>query len=126
MSVSKTRLLAAVALLVTFTAGIIIGVFGSHLVRLYHMNHGVPPGIADMMLNRLDRKLDLTPTQRTAVAAILHRHHQRINQLVTGVHPAIRQEIETANAEIQRVLTPEQRKKFEQLKIRMHGMAPHR
>jgi Spy/CpxP family protein refolding chaperone len=123
MSVSnrKTTLLAVVALLVTFAAGIAVGAFGSHVVRMYHMRHGVPPHLAEMMLHRLDRRLDLTPAQRAEVKAILMRHHRRINDLVTGSRPAIQREIEAANTEITRVLTPAQRKKFEELKIRIHG-----
>lgn len=117
---TKTTLLAVVALLVTFTAGIAVGVFGSHLLRLRHMGRGVPPQVAEMMLNRLDRRLDLTDAQRTQVEAILRLHHGRINGLLTGVRPAVRQEIELANTEIARVLTPEQRKVFERLKIRIH------
>ena len=125
MSATKTRLLAVVALLVTFVAGIVVGVFSTHLMRLYHMKHGVPAGIAEMMLKRLDHKLDLTPAQHAQVAAILHRHHRRINALVTGTRPAIHQEIEEANAEILRVLTPKQRVEYEKMKIRLHGMVEH-
>jgi Spy/CpxP family protein refolding chaperone len=60
-----------------------------------------------MMVDRLDRHLDLTDAQRAKIEQIIEQHHRSIGK-----------EIETANAEIDLVLTPEQRQKF--AKMRMH------
>ena len=70
------------------------------------------------MLNRLDRRLDLTDAQRKQVEEILRRRHARINAMWSGVRPRVRAEVDATNAEIAKVLTPEQRAKFE--RMRMH------
>jgi Spy/CpxP family protein refolding chaperone len=70
------------------------------------------------MVNRLDHCLDLTDQQRKQVEEILNRHRENINAMWAGVHPHVRAEIDAANAEIVKVLTPEQRAKYE--KMRMH------
>ncbi|MFP5245310.1 MAG: hypothetical protein ACLGH0_01355, partial [Thermoanaerobaculia bacterium] len=48
----------------------------------------------------------------------------RMNELMASIHPRMRGEIDAANEEIARVLTPEQRAKFEKLKIRMRRHGP--
>lgn len=119
MSASKTTLVAVLVLLLTFAAGICVGVFGAHLMIL-HGGRGpaFPPPMA--MVNRLDRRLDLTPAQRTQVERIIRKRHARIRELWVDVNPRVRQEIAAANDEITRILTPEQRKKFEEMKLRLH------
>src|SRR5688572_32665556 len=74
-----------------------------------------------MMVNRLDRRLDLTDQQRAQVEQIIRRHHTAITTMWRGLHPRVHSEIEQANAEITRILTPEQRKKFERIKLHISG-----
>lgn len=118
MSASKTTVVAVLVLLVTFAAGICVGVFGAHLAIL-HGGRGpaFPPAIA--MVNRLDRRLDLTPAQRTQVEQIIRRHHASISAIWSGLHPQVRKELAEANDEISRILTPEQRRKFEAMKLHL-------
>jgi hypothetical protein len=71
------------------------------------------------MMRRLDRNLDLTPQQEAEVTRILRKHHERVGALWGGVRPQVRREVELTNAEIQRLLTPEQRTKFERIKMRL-------
>jgi Spy/CpxP family protein refolding chaperone len=114
-------MLAVVALLVTFLAGAVVGAAADRILLIHRGGAAMPPHAATMMLNRLDRRLDLTDTQRAQVGEILNRRHARMNALWTAVRPRVQQEIAAANDEITRLLTPEQRKKFEELKLRMHG-----
>ena len=127
MSATRTTVIAGTVLVLTFLAGIAVGVFGAHLMILHR--RGGPgraqPFAAHMMINRLDRQLDLTDTQRTQIQAILQRRHQRMMRLWTEVRPRLGQEIEQTNADIARVLTPEQRVKFEKVKITLEGAGPH-
>ena len=111
MSASKTTVVAILVVLVTFTAGVAVGVFATHIVHVRgeHMPSVFP---TRMMVNRLDRRLDLTDQQRAQVEQIIRRHHTAIT---TRVHSEIAQ----ANAEITRILTPEQRKKFERIKLHL-------
>lgn len=122
MSVSKTTFVAVAILLLTFVAGFAVGMFTDHLLLLWHRGRRVPPFATHIMAQRLDRHLDLTDDQRARVEKILEQRHERINSLWAGVRPKVRAEVEQANAEIERVLTPEQREKFG--KMRMH-MRPH-
>ncbi|HUR81854.1 MAG TPA: hypothetical protein VM733_13900 [Thermoanaerobaculia bacterium] len=106
MSATKTTLVAVLALVLTFGAGFVSGVF-THRFMLLH--HGPEPALR-MMLHHLDMRLDLTDAQRAEVEKILAKHHER---LVI--------ELDEANAEIDRILTPEQRARFATMRMRLHG-----
>lgn len=119
-----TTLLALLALLLTFAAGVVVGGVGSRMLQFRRGGPMVPEHAGRMMLNRLDRRLDLTDEQREKVGEILRRRHARINSLWTTVRPRVEEELAATNAEIAKVLTPEQRREFEEMKLRMHGRAP--
>jgi hypothetical protein len=110
-----------VALVVTFATGVVLGVVAAHVILL----HGGPPGprSAAFLVKRLDRRLDLTPQQEAEVTRIIQRGHTRISAVWSNVHPQIRVEIDRTNDEIDRVLTPAQRAKFAEIKMKM---APRR
>jgi Spy/CpxP family protein refolding chaperone len=118
VSSTRTSLLAAVVLLVTFGAGMAAGMFAVHLFHMRGM-----PGLDDiragLLVERLDRRLDLTDAQRKQIEEIIARRHQRIMSITADVRPAIHKEIFAANAEIEKVLTPEQLKKWERIKMRL-------
>lgn len=120
MSATNTRLLAAVVLLVTFVAGALVGAFAVHAWLLHG---GLPKHSAEFITNRLDRRLHFDSRQRAQVMAIVDRHQHRIGMIWAGVRPAVHQEIEAANVEIDRLLTPAQRVEFH--KIRMRLMPHH-
>jgi hypothetical protein len=120
----NTTLLAAVALVVTFIAGLVVGAVGARFLNIRRPERLRPPA-AEFMMKRLDRSLDLTPQQEVEITSILQRHHQRIGAVWTGVRPQLRREVEQTNAEIQRVLTPEQRTKFEGIKMRLMPRERH-
>ena len=116
MSATKTTIVAVLVVLLTFTAGVMVGVFASHMMIL-RGGHGAGFFPTKAMVHRLDRRLDLTDAQRAQVEQIIRRHHARIDGMWDDVHPRIRTEIDQANAEISRILTPKQRVKFERLKF---------
>lgn len=113
---SKTVVIAALALVVTFLAGFVTGIAA---VRILHRDGRVPPIVETTLLNRLDRQLDLTDQQRAEIRKIIVQRHDRIESLWANMHPQMRAEIERTNAEIERVLTPEQRVKFQSLRLHM-------
>lgn len=113
---SKTVVIAALALVVTFLAGFVTGIAA---VRILHRGGRVPPIVEQTLLNRLDRQLDLTDAQRAEIRKIIVRRHERIETMWANVHPEMRAEIERTNEEIERVLTPEQRVKFQSLRLHM-------
>ena len=115
---TKTVVIAALALVATFIAGFVVGAVVDRFMIFHGRPHRPPPMAAFAMMNRLDRHLDLTDEQSKQVRAILEKHHTRIRG-------EVHQEIETANAEIEKVLTPEQREKFQKLKMRLGPRMHH-
>ena len=120
MPATKTTLVAVLLLVLTFGAGFIGGAAMHHLVFAHREQ--MAPFAMRAMVNRLDRRLDLTDAQRKQVEEIIHRHHQRINAVWTDARPRVHAELQAANREIEQVLTPGQRAKF--AKLRMHLVHP--
>jgi Spy/CpxP family protein refolding chaperone len=119
VSASKTTFIATVVVVLTFVAGMVTGVFASHMMIL-RGSHGAGYFPNRALVNRLDRHLDLTDAQRAQVEQIIRRRHQRIDQLWSETRPRVNAEISRTNAEISAILTPEQNAKFEKLKMRFH------
>ena len=117
---SNTRAVAVVV--VAFLAGIFVGVAGDHLYlirsgRLYPRH--AARFAADRMADRLTHELDLSPQQKTQVQQIIERHRAKIDATMANVRPQVRQELDATNAEIETLLTPEQKKKFADLRMRI-------
>src|SRR5437588_149451 len=53
--------------------------------------------------------------------AIVQERGLRIDAILGGMQPQIRREIDQANVEIERILTPEQKAKFDQMRMRMRS-----
>lgn len=120
---TRTTLIAAFLLVFTFASGVIAGIVADRLM-LRAGHHRVPRFATDAMVHRLDRHLDLTDEQRRQIEEIVRRRHQRINELTSRIRPRVRAEIDQTNDEIARILTPEQREKFDRMKLhlgRRHG-----
>lgn len=127
----STKAMAALVIVAAFIGGVLAGVVGD---RAWLMKRGkFHPERAMRFLTphaveRLDRALDLTDAQRKQVAEILERRHARIDDVWKRVHPQLRVEIEQTNAEIEKILTPEQREKFARMKMHLRrrgGGPPH-
>ena len=125
-SPSSTRRTAILLVAVAFVAGALIGFAGGRVYSIYRgfsHNRG-PEFMKTRILHHLDHELNLTQPQRDQIGAIMDRHHKRMQQISEGVRPQMRQEIESANREIEAVLTPEQRTKYEQMRMRMERFIP--
>jgi len=124
-SVSNTRTTAIAVVIIAFIAGVFVGIAGDHLLIIHHLfpRHFGSRPIAD----RLERELHLNAQQKTQVQQILDRHRARIDAVMGNVRPQIRAEIDATNAEIEKILKPDQRAQFEKMKMRMprrRGGAP--
>ena len=120
MSLSS-KAAAVSVVIVAFVAGVLAGVAGD---RVYIFRHGPPrPGksAAARIVARLDKELSLTKTQHDQVAAIVEQHRQRMDAISDSVHPQMQKEIDSANGEIEKVLTPEQKTKFADLRMKMRA-----
>lgn len=121
---SSTKALAFVTVLAAFILGVILGVVGFWGWIIHH-HGGRAPFFGALgehrIVRRLDHELNLTPQQHDRVAAIIHAHHQKIETILGGLQPEVRREFELADQEIDKLLTPEQKAKFAQLKMRLHS-----
>ena len=119
LSATKTTIVAILVVLLTSPRR------DGRCIRLAHDDPARRPWRVafphDGHVNRLDRRLDLTDAQRAQVEQIIRRHHARIDGMWDDLRPRMHAEIAQANAEISRILTPEQRAKFERLKFHVGG-----
>ena len=115
MSAKSTAVIVVVA---AFMAGILVGIAADHLFLMHHPR--IPRHASHMLVSRLDRRLDLTDDQEKKIEAIIARRHERMNAIWAQARPRVHAEIEATNNEIAQVLTPEQRVKFEKIKMRVN------
>ena len=115
---TSPRAAAALLIVGALLAGTVLGIAGDR-AYLWHTHRIAPPHGArlGMLVEHLDRQLNFSPQQKQAVAQIVERHRARIEALSASVRPQMRQELDATNAEIEKVLTPEQRTKFESLQL---------
>lgn len=120
------RWVALLLLMATFLAGMVAGGAVDRLIlfkqRRVLPRHGMR-FVSEHVLRRLDRELDLTEQQKRQVKEILERREHSVERLWTGMQPLVRQEIDRANLEIERVLTPEQRPRYRKLVDRWRARA---
>ena len=119
---TSPRTAAALLIVGALLAGVVLGIAGDRAWMHWHRPSRAPH--LDRVIEHLDHVLDLTPQQHESVKQIVQRHGVRIGAISTSIRPQMRQEIDSMNAEIENVLTPEQRTKFQQLqqrRINRHG-----
>ena len=80
-----------------------------------------PGGMRLEFLRRMQRELDLTPVQKEKVDGIVSASQDRIKVLMEPVAPQLRQELQRAKEEFRETLTPEQRKRFDELVKQQHA-----
>ncbi|MDP9120994.1 MAG: hypothetical protein M3O15_06445 [Acidobacteriota bacterium] len=102
------------AIAAIFLLGMLTGVFASHLFIL-HQIHG-PGGLAAfgtrLMAADLKRRLDLTPEQQAKVDAILADTRNDIQAVRHECLPRTTAILDRAQARIEQLLDPEQKKEF--------------
>jgi hypothetical protein len=120
---SNAKMVATIIVVVAFIAGLLVGAVSD---RIWLFRHGGGPErhrgnglMADRIVDRLTHELNLNAAQKEQVATIVAAHGKRIEGVWSNVRPQIRQEIDATNREISTVLTPEQREKFEKLRMKL-------
>lgn len=112
----KSRAILGVVLV--FVLGIVCGILATHLMYNYRIDSilsGREQTKEEVIVNRLDRKLDLDDRQEEQIRTIIHETHEQIKTLRNQLRPRTEALIEKAQAKISIILTPEQRKKYEQM-----------
>jgi hypothetical protein len=118
---------AATVIVLSLFTGVIVGVALDRRVLWSHRWHGGPGMLSRgergpiMIPGRLERELGLSPAQAAAVDSVMrHRMAQR-DSLMAQTWPVMRQLLDSTRSDIEKVLTPEQKTKFEQLRSREPG-----
>lgn len=118
------RLLTAVLLVATFAAGTLTGAGVCRWVAS-ETPAPPPPFLPPVPLE----ELDLTPQQWEAIRQIVDRRRPELDAVLEETYPKVRKINEEIEREVREVLTPEQRKKFDELQARRpppprHGGPP--
>ena len=79
----------------------------------------LPPPLTQLQrpefLRRMQKQLDLTASQRDEIAKIMKESQERSRPLWKKIAPQLREEVKRVREEINKVLTPDQQKKFNEL-----------
>jgi Spy/CpxP family protein refolding chaperone len=74
-----------------------------------------PGGMRIELLRRMERELDLSPEQRELADKIIKESQDRTRKIMEPVAPQMRDELQLTKERFRAVLTPEQRKRFDEL-----------
>jgi len=115
----RIHFLSAVIVLAAFVAGAGAG------VGLYRWaGPRFPPHPGPSALPPHLRGLDLTPEQERRAAEIFERHRPDLEAIMRDSYPRMRAVVEETHAELRRILTPEQQRKFDELESRAPPFGP--
>jgi Spy/CpxP family protein refolding chaperone len=84
-------------------------------------NHSGPTG---RMRQRFATELGLTPAQMTQVDSIMGRSMAHRHAIEDSVRPRMRAILDSTRSQIENILTPDQRQKFEAWRSRTRGPSP--
>lgn len=113
---NKARLWIILSFLAVLAAGIAGGLL---LGRAWHRG-GERPSRTDRpgpppSLDQLAKDLDLTPVQKEEIRKIFERNEERLKELRSQIHLRLGEVRERLKTEIENVLTPQQRERFNAL-----------
>ena len=118
-SLGRVRVQGIILLIIVFVAG---GVAGALIDRANPLKDRRPqklrvynPNPTPYEFPGFFRDLDLTDEQRVQIRAIFEKHRPAIDSLLGEAMPKIRALRDSADTEIQAILTPEQRERFEKM-----------
>lgn len=105
-------------ILTVFVLGILCGVLGTHLFYNCRMDSILcarGQSREERLVNRLDRRLDLDAGQMEKVRGIVRETQEEIKVIRRQIRPQMDAAIDKSKMKISAILTPEQRKKYEQM-----------
>jgi hypothetical protein len=108
-------------LLLVFILGTLTGVLGTGLIlKRHHLFFSDrPEGRKAFIMERLTHKLDLSEEQRVRVEAIIDRVQSETFHRISEGRRFVREQLEKGFAEIRKELTPEQQRRFDEMKAEL-------
>ncbi len=101
-----------ISLLIGFTLGMTFGQWHAHESFRSHWKHG---SMRQHMLEKFSKELHLTADQKTKVAAIFEAKHPEMAALQEEMRPKFEALRQSTQAEVRKVLNPDQQKKFDEM-----------
>lgn len=122
---TRSRWSALLLLVATFVVGVLVGAGGAALAQQRglgtHGHASGPDGYADWLAH----ELALSPPQRDSVRAVLHRYQPAMDSLWRETRPRFETLRSAVRSDIRSHLTPEQRRKYEEMLERRRKAEPH-
>lgn len=134
-----SRGVVALILAALFLTGLLAGVALDRMV-LHHRHGpfaGMGPGpgglrehpearaeLQKRMADRMTEDLNLTPDQRLQLEAVLPRHAAEFDSLRTEMDARLRTLLDSSSADVEHILTPEQKTKWAALRHRFQDRGP--
>jgi Spy/CpxP family protein refolding chaperone len=110
------KLIATALLLAVFVAGAVSGAVFYRWARLDEPGERVPLPPGD--LGRMLHELNLTSEQRTKMKAVFERHRPKLDAVLRETFPKVRAVQDEIDAELETLLTAEQRQRFTDMRKR--------
>jgi Spy/CpxP family protein refolding chaperone len=137
---SPSRLVIGAILAAHLLAGAAAGIaLDRFVLHRRHMTYGEfgavmdrgpgRPNSSDLekrLADRITNELSLTPDQRTRLDSILPRHTAAFDSLRREMRSRLRALVDSSSAEVEAILTPEQRAKWAEIRQRLKPPAPPR
>lgn len=131
---TQSRWWAAVLLVATFAAGATVGAVGVSAWRGPERDRPRPEGARQGrdgnrergFASMLARELNLTPEQKDSVKAIVKRYEPAMREVMESTRPRIDSLRARIHADIQKVLTEQQRADFQRWVARTDSLGRHR
>ena len=106
----------AISLLIGFSAGTFSGQWYGRENFHEHWKHG---SMKEHMLKRFSKELHLTPEQQKQVSAIFDAKHPQMAAMHAEMRPKFEALRNSTQAEIRKILTPDQQSKFNEMNAKM-------
>jgi Spy/CpxP family protein refolding chaperone len=107
-----------IGLLLVFILGALAGSLGTGMVLKRHHPFfgGKPEDRKVFIMKRLTRRLDLSEEQKVRIGAIVERVQSETFRQIREGRQRMRQQLQKGFAEIRKELTPEQQRRFDEMK----------
>ena len=112
------KLLIIVSLILAFGLGLVLGAIGTGAMARHRMARGLERRSAAMhtlVMERLDRELQLDPAQRPEVEKLLRQMHEELMQLRRKNQPEAEAIVARGIGAIKPLLRPDQQEKLERV-----------
>lgn len=116
-----------------FVIGVVCGAIATHFFYRSHLDSIISDRMQskeDLLVRRLQGRLDLDQSQQKQIRAIVHQTHTQVEMVRARLRPETESVIEKGQAQIMDILTADQKPRYVQMvaerkeKLRKRGLLP--